>query len=306
MKKEVVGTLLVLFTAFISGFAIFANKIFVVNLDPTVFTAIRAVIIGLVFLALSLIFNSWNKKENKKINWKYLLLIGLIGGGLAFLLFFNGLKLTTAGRAGFLHKTLPFYVILFSIIFLKEKIKKIHWYSLLIMFMGIILVTISCVPAGEIWKNPQLGDALVIFATILWAAENVIAKKAMIKGEHNFVVCFARMFFGSVFLFGVVLLTGKINLLFNLNLIQWFYILISTFILFLYVLTYFWAIKYINVSKAATILLISPVITLFLGSIFLKEPVSFIQILGSVFILIGGYFVSRTKSEKTNLSQFSD
>ena len=297
MKKEVAGTLLALFTAIISGFAIFANKIFVVNLDPTVFTAIRAVIIGLVFLGLSLLFNSWNKKQNKNINWKYLLFIGLIGGGLAFLLFFNGLKLTTAGRAGFLHKTLPLYVIIFSLIFLKEKITKFQWYSFFIMFIGLILLTFSSVSPAEFWQNPQLGDLLVLFATILWAAENVAAKKAMLKGEHNFVVSFARMFFGSIFLFGVVLLTGKINLIFNLTLIQWFYILISTFILFLYILTYYWAIKYINVSKAATILLISPVITLFLGTIFFKEPISSLQISGSLLILIGAYFISKTKSE---------
>ena len=296
MKKEVIGTILALFTAIISGFAIFANKIFVINLDPTVFTAIRALIIGLVFLALSLVFGSWNKKENKKIQWKYLIFIGLIGGGLAFLLFFTGLQLTTAGRAGFLHKTLPFFVIMFSIIFLNEKITKTQWYSFFIMFAGIGFLTLSPLSPGELWQNPQLGDALIILATILWAAENVTAKKAMRKGEHNFVVSFARMFFGAIFLFGVVLFTSKINLIFSLTLTQWIYILASTAILFFYILTYYWAIKYINVSKAATILLLAPVITLFLGKIFLNEPISITQGIGSLLILIGAYFISKTKS----------
>ena len=45
----------------------FGTKILIINLDATVFTAIRAIIIGVAFLVLSFIFGSWKLKENKKI-----------------------------------------------------------------------------------------------------------------------------------------------------------------------------------------------------------------------------------------------
>ncbi len=48
-NKEVIGTILVFITAIISGFSIFANKIFVASIDPLVFTALRALFIGLIF-----------------------------------------------------------------------------------------------------------------------------------------------------------------------------------------------------------------------------------------------------------------
>src|SRR3989344_1855540 len=296
-KKEVIGTILAIVTAIISGFSIFANKFFIVNLDATVFTAIRAIIIGVAFLVLSFIFGSWKLKENKKINWIYLLIIGIIGGGFAFLLFFNGLKLTSAGRAGFFHKTLPLYVTVLAFFFLKEKINIKQTMALLLMIVGTLVMVSSQIPFGEMWLNPQTGDLLVIGATILWAIENVVAKKAMIKGEHNFVVSFARMFFGGVVLFGIALITNKIGILVELSSIQWMYILISTLILFGYVLTYYWAIRYINVSKAASILLISPVITLIAGMFLLGEPAPLLQLIGSAIILIGAYFIINVRSE---------
>lgn len=295
MSKETFGTILALLTAIISGFAIPVNKIFVVDLDPTVFTAVRAVIIGIVFLLLSLATRGF-KKERMKVNWKYLALIAVIGGAFAFLLFFTGLKFTTAGRGAFLHKTLPLYVAIFAFIFLREKIPRKQIYALIIMLIGTAILFSSQINPAELWMNPQFGDLLVIGATILWALENVIARKAMMRGERNFVVSFARMFFGGVILFGVVGLTGKVDLLFSLTAQQWGNIFISTAILFGYVLCWYWSIRYINVSKASTLLLIAPVVSLVLGILWLGEPVPAVQLLGSALILIGAYFVVGIKS----------
>lgn len=301
MNKEGIGTLLAFGTAIISGFSIFANKFFVIGLDPTVFTALRAIIIGLLFLSLSLIFNSWKDKENSKVRWGYLIFIGIVGGGIAFLLFFSGLKLTTGGRASFIHKTLPLYATLLAFIFLKEKISRKQWIALGVMLIGLVVLVSNTIVPSDLWMNPAIGDLMVLGATVLWAVENVVARKAMIKGESNFVVSFARMFFGAVFLFGVLLFMNNLGALANLTGTQWSYILASTALLFGYVLTYYWSIRYINVSKASTILLLSPVITLVLGATFLAEPVGTMHLIGGALILIGGYFISGIKSEMSRI-----
>ncbi|MBU0907088.1 MAG: DMT family transporter [Nanoarchaeota archaeon] len=297
MGKEGIGTFLAFLTAIISGFSIFANKWFIVDLDPTVFTAVRAIIIGLVFLVLSLFFHSWKSKENHKINWSYLLIIGIIGGGLAFLLFFSGLKVTTGGRAAFLHKTLPFFVLILAYVFLKEKISKKQLWALALMLVGVGAITFATIPISVFWKAPSTGDALVLLATFLWAVENVVAKKAMLKGGHNLVVSFARMFFGGLFLFGVVLFAEKFNEILDLTMSQWFNILISTALLFGYVLTYYWSIRKISVVKASTILLLAPVITLLLGVVFYGEPAPAWQLVGGALILVGAYLAAGVKNE---------
>ncbi len=296
MQKETLGTILAVLTAIVSGFAVPVNKLFVVDLDPLVFTAVRALVIGLVFLTLSGFRIKIGGGEFRKIPWKYLLAIGIIGGGLAFWLYFTGLSLTTAGRAAFLHKTLPVWVTLFAVMFLKERVSRRQLYALVTMLIGILLLFMAGIGPALFWANPGLGDFLVIAATILWALENVIARKAMIKGETNYVVSFARMFFGALVLFGILILLGRIDALLLISPQQLLNISVSTIILFAYVFFWYWSIKLINVSKASGILLLSPVISLILGTAFLGEPAPLLQLLGSALILVGAFFMARVRS----------
>lgn len=291
--NEIRGTLLILLTAFISGIAIVINKFFVVRIDPLLFTALRALFIGLIFLGISFYISQSGKKKFNKASWKSLIFIGIIGGGFAFWLFFTGLRLTTAGRAAFLHKTLPIYATILAIIFLKEKIGKKQLIAMIVMLLGLFLMELT-----KISSEIRVGDMLVLSATVLWAVENTISKKVMLEKESNWVVTFSRMFFGSLVLFAIIFILGKSDLLFSLTFQQILYIVISGSFLLLYVLTWYWGLKYINLSKASTILLIAPVISLVLGVVWLNEQVFALQLVGSVLILAGAFVITRVKSER--------
>lgn len=296
MNNEIKGTILALLTALISGFSIPLNKVFLVTLDPVLFTAIRATIIGAVFLVLSLYKNRF-KADILKTKWHNLLVIGLVGGGLAFLLFFTGLKFTTSARGALLHKTLPVYVAILAYVFLREKISKYQSFAILAMLGGTIAIYFSQISPAVFFTNPQLGDALIILATILWAIEAVVAKKVMLGGDSNIGVSFVRMGFGAVFLWGVAAVLGKTSAVLALTSTQWLYITASTAILFAYVLTFYWSMKLINASKATALLLLAPVITLAISVFYLKETYTIIQLLGSAAILAGAFFMVRQKSE---------
>jgi drug/metabolite transporter (DMT)-like permease len=297
MKNETKGIALALLAAVLSGIAIPANKLFIVTLDPTVFTAVRAIIIGAVFLAISLYQSRTSRRKFKEVPWKYLLSIAVIGGAFAFILYFNGLSLTTAGRAAFLQKTLPLFTAVLAFIFLKEKITKKMSLALVAMFAGMVILYASQITPSSLWSNPSLGDLLIIIATLLWAVENIIAKKAMIMNESNFVISFARMFFGGLILFGFVLLFGKFGILLSLSAQQWVNVLVSTALLFGYVLFWYWSIKHINVSKAAALLLIAPIISLVGGVVLFGEPVPVTELLGCAIILASAYLLVGIKSE---------
>jgi len=293
-NKELVGTLLVLTTAIFSGVAIIVNKFFVAKIDPLAFTALRALLIGLVFLIISLYL--WNSKKGKKFkqtSWGPLILIGVIGGGLAFWMFFSGLKLTLGIRAAFLHKTLPIYATILAFFFLKEKVTWKQLSALLVMLIGLFFMQLTAL------NNPmRLGDLLVIAATVLWAIENTISKKAMLNKESNWVVTFSRMFIGSLVLFAIIIISGNISVVLSLTAAQLIYVLVSGGFLLVYVLTWYWGLKYINLSKASMILLLAPVISLILGVLWLGERALPLQSLGSLLILIGAYVVISSKSEK--------
>lgn len=297
MSKETLGTTLALITAIISGFAIPINKIFVTDLDPVIFTAIRAIVIGVIFFFLAAAQTKWHFKKIKKVPWKWLIAIGVIGGGLAFLFYFTGLKFTTAGRAAFIHKTLPIYITIFAFIFLKEKVTKKQALALLVMLIGTFLLMSTQINPATFWTDPAFGDILVLLGTILWAVENTISKHAMLKEEHNWTVSFARMFIGGIFLFAIAFALGKAGVLLTLSPNQIVGVIISTAILFGYVFSWYWSIRLINVSKASAILLISPVISMILGIIIFSEPAPAMQLIGSALILIGAAFVLKIKSE---------
>jgi len=299
MRKETLGTILAVIAALISGLAIPVNKIFVIDLDSTVFTAVRLLFIGIIFFILVSFQSNSKQKKFKKVPWKYLLAIAIIGGSFAFLMFFTGLKLTTAGRGAFLQKSLPLYIAIFAFLFLKEKISQKQAFALLTMSIGTILIYSTTINPSEFWTNPSLGDLLVIGATILWAIENTIAKKVMIEGESNFVISFARMFMGGVILFAIVIIQNKVGLLLVLTTQQIINLTISIAVLFGYVFSWYWSIKLINVSKASTILLLAPVISLIFGVLIFNEPTPNLQLLGSALILIGTFIVVKVKSEFT-------
>lgn len=293
VSNEVKGTVLVLMTAVISGVSIVVNKFFVVRMNPALFTAVRALLIGLVFLFISLYKNKFRFRGFKKASWKHLIAIGVIGGGIAFLSFFTGLKSTTAGRAAFLHKTLPLYSTFLAFVFLKEKITRKLFVAMLLMLFGTYVM--EC---GKIGTGMKAGDLLVIIATVLWAVENTIAKRVMTQNETNWVVTFSRMFFGSIVLFSMMFILGKSYLLLSLSYNQLVYIGVSTLFLTGYVLTWYWGLRYINLSKASTVLLISPTISLSLGYHWLGETVLIPQLFGSIIILVGAYLVLKVKSER--------
>jgi drug/metabolite transporter (DMT)-like permease len=79
-----------------------------------------------------------------------------------------------------------------AFIFLKEKITKKYLVALLIMVAGLVIME-----ADSLSFDIRSGDLLVLGATILWAVENTIAKKAIINKESNWVVTFSRMFLAS-------------------------------------------------------------------------------------------------------------
>jgi drug/metabolite transporter (DMT)-like permease len=296
MRRETTGTVLAILTAVISGISIPLNKVFVVDMEPAVFTAVRALIIGLIFFA----FAGWHSKRSRKpltkVPWKYLIAIGIIGGGLAYLMYFSGLSLTTSSRAAFLHKTLPVYTTVLAFIFLRERVSRRQSFGLLAMLAGTFLLVYGQIDPSQFWTNPQLGDMLVLAATMFWGVENVLAKYALIKDESNLVVSFSRMLIGSLFLFAAVLALGKTGALLSMNPAQAVNVLVSTGLLSGYVLCYYWSLKLINVSKASTILLLAPVITLFIGVYALGEPFPFNQRLGSVLILAGAFILVKQKS----------
>ena len=169
------GVYLALLTALISGSAIFFSSFAVKVLkDPFVFTTLKNVIVALILCSFFILYKKWGElKLIKAKEWIYLILIGIIGGGVSFLLFFKGLSMTSAITGGFIHKTLFVWVSILAVIFLKEKLGKIQWIALGVLVLGnFLLGAFNSFRIGA-------GEIMVLLATILWAVEYILAKKVL-------------------------------------------------------------------------------------------------------------------------------
>lgn len=280
------GYFLVFSTAVISGLAIFINKFSVSVINPYIFTWLKNLTVAIFLTTLLLAFNDWQTlKKLTRWQWLLLVIIGLVGGCLPFLLFFKGLSLTSAAKGAFLHKTMFVYVALLAILFLKEKIDKRF------LFGGLILLFASFLLLKKLPSEVNQGDFLVFLATLLWAIENTISKYVLIsKGLQGRTLAWARMFFGSFFIFLFLLGTGQLSLLSELNFQQIAWTGLTSIILFGYVMTWYSGLKYIPVSQATVILLLgSPITTLL--SLISGGKVVFQEILAGFFIILGVIFV---------------
>ena len=288
------GFLLVLGTAFISGLSVFVNKFGIAVINPYIFTGLKNIIITLLIISWLLMMKDWKILKNlKQKQWLLLILIGLVGGSVPFLLFFKGLSMTSGVQAAFMHKTMFIYIAILAFIFLKEKISKNFLIAGLLLLLGnILLLKLTSYSFG-------LGDVLILIATLFWAGENVLSKY-MLNDLPSRIVIWGRMFFGSIFIILFLLMTNQIGLVSSLSINQLGWVMITSVLLFGYVCTWYSGLKYIKVSEAAVILLLATPITTLLSWMFLDKALLISQIIGIILSLLASFIFLYAKDKSVS------
>ncbi|MFC1711737.1 DMT family transporter [Patescibacteria group bacterium] len=291
------GIFFVLLTALISGFAIFINKKFVSFTDPYIFTSFKNTFVGLFLLSLIISLNKVSKLKKLSIkNWLSLILIGLIGGGIPFLLYFKGLSLTTAMQASFIHKNLFLLVALLAPILLSEKVNKNFLIAGLFILIGNALLLTNAFPLSL-----STGNLLVLAAVFFWAMENIISKKVL-KSLDADLVSWGRMFFGSIFLIMFLGVTGRLGQISVLTSRQVLEILASSFILLSYVITWYRGLKLLPVTIATSILVLGSPVTAIL-TMLSGKALGLDQLIGIGFILISSFVIIEAASSEIKSSK---
>lgn len=278
------GVLFALITSVISGFAIFYSKISVAKIDPLVMAMSRNLYVAIIFFLLVLFSTKLSAiKDLKRKDLISLIFIGLIGGGIPFYLFFTGLKLIGPQTGNIIHKSLFLWVTVLGMIFLKEKLNLVYLISYVLVFVGIFFFA----PFKFVFGR---GELLILSATLLWAVENIIAKKALKNVSSNLVGLF-RMGIGSLILLGLTVFTGKQNILLSLNSSQLTTIIIGATILSFYVFFWYRALKYAPAGLVTLLLTFSVVVGNFLNGGFAGVKLTEKDLLSTFFIGIGSLIV---------------
>ena len=275
------GLIFAFFTALVSGFSIFVNKFGLKESDPFVFTGMKNIAVVVFLISAIILLGEIGELRRLSIKqWGKLTLIGLFGGSIPFLLFFKGLSMTSAATGSFIHKTMFVFVTMGAVIFLKERAEKPFIIGAVLLLAGnALLLKLSSFSLNT-------GDLLILIATLLWSVENIISKHAL-KEISSRVVAFGRMAIGFLFILLFWAFTGRIETALSLTMPQLSWILLTSAFLFLYIISWYYALQKLKASVATSILLLGSPITTLLSMAFLGADVTIGQAFGMLMIVAG-------------------
>ena len=124
-------------------------------------------------------------------------LVGVIGGSVPFLLFFEGLRRASSADAAFVHKTLVVWVALLAVPLLGERVGALQWGAIGLLLLGQASLAGGVTTPLHLPWGP--GELLVLAATLCWSVETVLVRR-LLADLTSWTVALARMGLGSVVL----------------------------------------------------------------------------------------------------------
>lgn len=142
---------------------------------PIPYTTLKNSVVVVGFLAAVGLPASWKELRGLTARqWLTWIGLGVIGGGIPFLLFFQGLSTASAASAALIQKSLFIWVALLALPLLKERLGVWQVLGLIVLAVGQLLLQ----PLSG-WGSWSMGDTLILIATLLWADETILAKKVL-------------------------------------------------------------------------------------------------------------------------------
>jgi drug/metabolite transporter (DMT)-like permease len=258
------GLLLALATAGISGVAVFLNGYGVRAFgDPTTYTTAKNLVAALVLLgivAAAPVTGARVTRPSSPAQWAGLGLVGIIGGAIPFVLFFEGLTRAASVQAAFLHKTLVVWVAVLAVLVLRERLGPWHWAAIALLVIG------QAGLGGGLLTGWGAGETMILVATLLWSAEVVLAKR-LLGGLSSWTVALARMVLGSTLLVSWLVASGGAGALLAMTAQQWTWIIVTGLILAGYVSTWFAALARARAVDVTAVLVLGAIITAILAAV---------------------------------------
>ncbi|HEY0952826.1 DMT family transporter [Nocardioides sp.] len=262
------GILLALGTAMVSGVSVWVNASGVREFtDATAYTTAKnlvaavvlAVALGVVGVARGRLGAAPTLPHGPGA-WLGLLAVGVLGGGVAFVLFFEGLARATSTQAALLHKTLVLWVALLAVALLRERLQWGHWVAI-----GALLVAQVGI-AGGVPGSLGRPELLILGATALWSLEVVIAKR-LLASVSSWTLGVARMTIGSIALLSWLAVRGRLDLLGSLTGEQVGWVLLTGLLLAAYVATWFAALARAQAVDVTAVLVLAVPVTAVLQAV---------------------------------------
>jgi len=214
----------------------------------------------------------------------------------SLLLYFFTLEVLGASVVAFIAKSETLFIVMFGILLFKERFNGFESVGFVVAVIGIILISYS----EE--KITFIYGILALFGCLVNAYGFAIVKKYSDIEPKEYVM--ARAFFALVVTAGITIFTNTFVM--PAPETYWIFIFVPLLTAVIAQKMQYKAMMITNMGKAGLIKNISPILTLLMAYLFLKEVLSIRQILGGILIIIGISVVLISKKQKARLKVTQD
>jgi len=293
-SKYFLGIFFVLISAVtFSAKAVFVKLAYLSPVDSITLLTLR-MLFAFPFFASVVFYNrkKLSSLDLKKKDWFIIFLMGVAGYYLASLFDFIGLQYVTAGMERLILFVYPTLVVLLSRIFLKNKIGKNEFLSLVLTYSGILFVFYT---ADNKTNRDTLKGAAFIFACAFTYAVYFIGTEKLTPKLGSVLFASLALSISSIAVFIHFFIVKSTE---DLNLPPRVYYLSIAMAIVSTVIPVFFAaegIRLVGAGRAAIVGSIGPVSTIILGYFFLNEIISPSQGIGTLLVLAGVLIISVKK-----------
>ncbi len=243
------GLALAYLTALVSGISVFANSFGVLTMDPVAYTFLKNALVALILVSLALALKTHREFLSLSRKQAILLLFsGIVGGGIAFALYFSGLALLAGPVSSFLYRLVFIFSIGAAILLLKERPDwRVALGALGVLAGNFLLLGGSPIPLSE-------GVLLVLAAAALWALEYAVSRMALLTNLSPTTVASARMGIGAFVLLSLLAFQGKAGAMLATTPLSLGWVAVTAGLLTLFVTLWYSALKHAPLISCTAIL----------------------------------------------------
>lgn len=279
---------LLMYALFASTFTV--GKLTLQSVDPFFLTAIRMFLAGVLLLGFQLTFQRKKLALPLKLI-PLILILGIFNVFITNAFEYWGLQFMDTAKTSLIYSFSPFIAILFSYIFLSEKMNLKKWIGLAIGMIGFAIVLFEPGQANKgLTKTLSMGEIAVTISSFTSVIGWLIMKRLMTHYNYSFLSANTYSFFIASFL----------SLISSYFLETWKPTPVSSFTPFLLGMVYIaiihnticyniygWSLKRFSVSFMTFAGFSTPLFTALFGWLFLKESISPYFFLSLALIILG-------------------
>jgi drug/metabolite transporter (DMT)-like permease len=272
-----------------------AKPILATQTEPLIVAAMTYMIAGFSLFPVSFISEKKIKQKTvlKGKDYYILLTIGILGGGIAPLLFFEGLKNTSASNASVLEGGELLFTAVIALTFFKEKLTKLGYFGMIMTIIGITLVSFYNANGQNFLYNFNLsiGNILIILSTLCWGFDNNLSKIISHRISNTSKIVYIKSLIGGILLLSAAVLF-RYKFAFDIAQIPYYLILgIGGFGLSLFF--FIESLRIIGTLKAIVIFSSSSIFGLIFSFVILNEKIGIMQWISTAMVIFGLYYVNK-------------